>query len=50
MVIWERLARDLPKSALQRTMKVIPLTEARAMADEILGAHTVGHIVVDVNA
>ena len=50
MVIWERLARDLPKSALQRTMKVIPLTEARAMADEILAAHTVGHIVVDVNA
>ena len=50
LVIWERLARDLPKSALQRTMKVIPLTEARAMADEILAAHTVGHIVVDVNA
>lgn len=50
MVIWERLARDLPKSALQRTMKVIPLAEARAMADEILAGHTVGHIVVDVNA
>ena len=50
IVMWERLARDLPKSALQRTMKVIPLAEARATADEILAAHTVGHLVVDVNA
>jgi len=50
ITIWERLARDLPASATERTMRVIPLTEARAAADEILAAHTTGHIVVDVNA
>lgn len=50
MVIWERLARDLPKSAIQRTMRVISLEQARGVADEILAGQTTGHIVVDVNA
>jgi acrylyl-CoA reductase (NADPH) len=49
-VIWERIASDLPKSALQRTMRVVALHETRALADEILAGHTSGHIVVDVNA
>jgi acrylyl-CoA reductase (NADPH) len=50
MVIWDRLARDLPRSAIQRTMRVVTLAEARPLADEILAARTTGHIVVDVNA
>ncbi|HZC06065.1 MAG TPA: MDR family oxidoreductase [Ktedonobacterales bacterium] len=50
ITIWNRLARDLPPSAIERTMHVIPLAESRAMADEILAARTTGHIVVDVNA
>src|SRR5487761_2097262 len=49
-VIWERLARDLPSGILERTMRVIPLEEARAVADEMLAGQTTGHIVVDVNA
>ncbi len=50
MVIWDRLARDLPRSAIQRTMRVVSLAETRALADEILAGRTTGHIVVDVNA
>lgn len=50
VIIWDRLARDLPPSALQRSMRVVPLAETRALADEILAARTHGHIVVDVNA
>lgn len=50
MVIWDRLARDLPRSAIQRTMRVVPLAETPALANEILAARTHGHIVVDVNA
>jgi len=50
IAIWNRLASDLPKSAIERTMQVIPLAEARSMADEILAGRTTGHVVVDVNA
>jgi acrylyl-CoA reductase (NADPH) len=50
IAIWERIQTDLPKSVLQRTMRVISLGEARVAADEILEARTSGHIVVDVNA
>ncbi len=50
IAIWNRLARDLPASATERTMHVIPLAQARATADEILAGRTTGHIVVDVNA
>lgn len=50
IVIWERLARDLPKSALERATRVVSLEETRKLADEILAARTFGHIVVDVNA
>lgn len=50
IVIWDRLARDLPKSALQRSMRIVSLEEARPLADEILAGRTSGHIVVDVNA
>ncbi len=50
MVVWERLASDLPMSALQRATRVVALGEARALADEILAGRLHGHIVVDVNA
>ncbi|HEX8982694.1 MAG TPA: MDR family oxidoreductase [Ktedonobacterales bacterium] len=50
MMVWERIMRDLPASAIERTMKVAPLGEARALADEVLASRTSGHIVVDVNA
>jgi len=49
-VIWERLERDLPRSAIQRAMRVVPLADTPALANEILAARTHGHIVVDVNA
>ncbi len=48
--IWNRLARDLPRSVLQRTMRVVPLAETPMLAVEILAGRTHGHIVVDVNA
>jgi len=50
MVVWERLASDLPMSALQRATRVVPLAEAPGLADEILAGRLHGHVVVDVNA
>ena len=50
IAVWERIARDLPPSAIERTMEVIPLEQARAKADDIIAARTTGHLVVDVNA
>ena len=50
MLVWERLASDLPMSALQRATRVVPLAEARGLADEILAGRLHGHTVVDVNA
>lgn len=50
IAIWERLARDLPASVLQRTMRVVPLGDTPALASEILAGRVHGHIVVDVNA
>lgn len=50
IAIWDRIATDLPKSAIERTMEVIALEQARARADDILAARTTGHLVVDVNA
>jgi len=50
IAIWNRIATDLPKSAIERTMEVIALEQARARAEDILAARTTGHLVVDVNA
>jgi acrylyl-CoA reductase (NADPH) len=50
IAIWNRIATDLPRSAIERTMEVIALEQARAKADDILAARTTGHLVVDVNA
>ncbi|HEY8325501.1 MAG TPA: oxidoreductase [Ktedonobacterales bacterium] len=50
IAIWDRIATDLPRSAIERTMEVIALEQARAKADDILAARTTGHLVVDVNA
>lgn len=49
-VVWQRLARTLPKRAIARTMRVVPLEDVRPLADEILQARLRGHVVVDVNA
>lgn len=49
MVVWERLAQALPKRAIERTMRVVPLEQVRPLADEILQARLRGHVVVDVN-
>ncbi|MBF6590733.1 MAG: oxidoreductase [Ktedonobacterales bacterium] len=49
-VAWERLARELPREALARMMRVEPLGEVPALAHEILGGRIRGRVVVDVNA
>jgi acrylyl-CoA reductase (NADPH) len=50
IAVWDRIASDLPPSAIERTMEVIALEQARAKAEDILAARTTGHLVVDVNA
>ncbi|HEY7834758.1 MAG TPA: MDR family oxidoreductase [Ktedonobacterales bacterium] len=47
---WERLARDLPPSALERVTQVEPLSAALDLAPRILAGQTRGRIVLDVNA
>lgn len=46
---WERIASTLPKSLLHKMMRVEPLTEAPALANEILRGQIRGHVVLDVN-
>lgn len=47
---WDRLARDLPPSALERITQVEPLAHALDLAPRILAGETRGRIVLDVNA
>jgi acrylyl-CoA reductase (NADPH) len=47
---WQRLARDLPRDALNRLTQVIPLSALPAEAPKILRGQTKGRVVVDVNA
>jgi len=49
-VAWDRLARELPRDALQRTAHVVPLRDAIPLADQILRSQVRGHTVIDVNA
>jgi acrylyl-CoA reductase (NADPH) len=46
---WNRLARDLDPTALERISKVIGLGEVAAAAQEIVSGKVRGRIVVDVN-
>jgi acrylyl-CoA reductase (NADPH) len=47
---WERLAREMPREALGRMTRVVPLGALPALAEEILGGRVRGHVVIDVNA
>lgn len=47
---WQRLATEMPREALERMIRVIPLNEAPAVARDMLQGQTRGRIVVDVNA
>lgn len=46
---WARLARDLPKDALNRIARTVPLADVPAMSEELLRGQVRGRIVVDVN-
>ncbi len=48
--VWERLARDLPREALDRAIQIVPLTEVPQLSQDILKGQTRGRIVIDVNA
>ena len=46
---WKRLARDLPKPALESATSVIGLADVAAAGEDILAGQVRGRIVVDVN-
>ena len=46
---WKRLARDLPKPALESATSVIGLADVAAAGNDILAGRVRGRIVVDVN-
>ncbi|MBI5811823.1 MAG: oxidoreductase [Meiothermus silvanus] len=50
LVAWERLARDLPREKLEKTLHIAPLAEVPRLAQEILQGRIRGRVVVDVNA
>ena len=47
---WQRLARDLPRDALDAMTEVVPLGDVVARGSDILGGGVRGRVVVDVNA
>ena len=47
---WQRLSADLPRGALERAMRVIPLRDVGAAANDVLAGRSQGRTVVDVNA
>ncbi|HEV7129735.1 MAG TPA: MDR family oxidoreductase [Ktedonobacterales bacterium] len=47
---WDRLARDVPRDALKRIVRVAPLRDLPALAEEIVGGRIRGRVVIDVNA
>ncbi len=47
---WQRLARDLPKSALEQIIQVAPLADVPRLSEAILAGQIRGRVVVDVNA
>jgi acrylyl-CoA reductase (NADPH) len=48
-VVWSRLARDLPRAALDRLTQIHPLAEVPRLAEEILAGKVRGRVVIDVN-
>ena len=47
---WQRLARDLPRDALDAMTEVVPLDQVVARGNDILAGSVRGRVVVDVNA
>ena len=47
---WQRLARDLPRAALDAMTEVVPLDQVVARGGDILEGGVRGRVVVDVNA
>ena len=47
---WQRLARDLPRNALDAMTEVVPLDQVVARGKDILDGSVRGRVVVDVNA
>ena len=47
---WQRLSADLPREALERATRVIPLCDVLAASDDLLSGRSHGRTVVDVNA
>lgn len=50
LVLWERLARDLPKEALAEMTQVATLADVPELSQQILKGQIRGRVVVDVNA
>lgn len=46
---WERIAKDLPVSMLEKVTKVVPLTDVPALGQQILQGQVRGRVVVDPN-
>jgi acrylyl-CoA reductase (NADPH) len=47
---WDRLAQDLSTDVLDSLTTVEPLGRVPELAEEILGGHVRGRVVIDVNA
>jgi acrylyl-CoA reductase (NADPH) len=45
---WDRLARDLPREALQRMVRRASLSDVPALSQDILKGELQGRVVVDV--
>jgi acrylyl-CoA reductase (NADPH) len=50
LVVWERLARDLPLELLPQLSQVVPLADVPQLSRQILAGQIRGRVVVDVNA
>lgn len=50
LILWDRLARDLPKEALAAMIQVAPLADVPELSQQILKGQIRGRVVVDVNA
>lgn len=47
---WDRLNEEVPKDALARIAQVRPLSEVRALSEEVLAGRVRGRVVLDVKA
>lgn len=47
---WARLARDLDRTKLEAITRVEPMSNIKALADDIIAGNVRGRVVIDVNA